>query len=62
MNDYQNFDKQAKRARLFAEELIIEHFGERCPDYDPHCLVCQRWDALADLLENPFDFDKDVDD
>lgn len=30
-------------------EAITEHFGERCPDFDPDCCTCQAW-AEADRI------------
>jgi len=36
------------------EEAITEHAGERCPDFDPECVVCQTWveyDQLKQMQE-----------
>lgn len=35
-------------------EAITEHFGERCPDFEPECFCCKAWaeyDALKKELE-----------
>lgn len=31
------------------EEAIREHWGERCPDFDPGCLGCLAWKAVDEL-------------
>ena len=31
-------------------EAITEHYGRRCPDYEPSCVICAVWaqyDALT---------------
>jgi hypothetical protein len=25
------------------EEAVKEYYGERCPDHNPGCIVCQAW-------------------
>lgn len=43
----------------FIAEAISEHWGERCPDNEPGCFICDAWsqyDSLrfsADLRANP---------
>lgn len=33
------------------EEAIAEHWGERCPDFEPECFLCQVWAKLDALTE-----------
>jgi len=35
---------------------IEQHYGERCPDHEPCCVVCQAWEAF-DTLCRLFDLD-----
>lgn len=38
------------------EEALTEHFGERCPDYEPGCPCCDAWaelDALTARADLP---------
>jgi len=28
------------------EEAIKKYYGERCPDYDADCVVCQAWEQF----------------
>jgi hypothetical protein len=37
------------------EEAITEYAGERCPDFDPECIVCKTW-AEYDRLKVIDDF------
>ena len=39
--------------RTIAEEFLLEHFGERCPDFEPNCDCCKRWAALDVLIQEP---------
>ena len=40
------------------EEAITAYVGERCPDFDPECAVCQTW-AEYDGLKQMEDFLQD---
>ena len=31
------------------EEAIKNYWGERCPDYDADCVVCQAWASVDHL-------------
>lgn len=31
------------------EAAIVEWWGERCPEYDSECPLCQRWQAFDEL-------------
>lgn len=48
------FEVMAGHVRTIAEEMLTEQFGERCSEYDPDCMCCQRWKALDELVSNPF--------
>ena len=52
--DFEVWDAESKIIRNLAEPLLEEYFGERCGDFEPDCVNCQRWKALDDLLDNPF--------
>jgi len=54
-NDWHEFDAKSQPICEMAEALVTEMFGERCIDYSPGCLCCQRWQHLDLLLANPFD-------
>ena len=49
------FDMMAGHLRIIAETMLREHFGDRCPDFEPACIVCKRWKLLDDLTANPYD-------
>lgn len=49
------FDMMAGHIRTIAETMLREHFGDRCPDFEPNCISCQRWKLLDDLTANPYD-------
>ena len=49
------FDMHAGYIRTIANKMLTEFFGERCKDFEPDCLCCQRWQYLDKLTENPFD-------
>ena len=34
------------------EEKIEELYGERCPDYEPHCALCSAWFLYDQILED----------
>jgi len=34
------------------EEALIEYWGERCPDFEPECVVCQVWLEWDQLKES----------
>jgi hypothetical protein len=36
-------------------EYLTRHYGERCPDRQPGCKVCQMW-AVYDLTEISIDY------
>jgi hypothetical protein len=48
------FVRDAGYVRTLAEPLLLEFFGERCPDFCDACVCCRRWKALDDLLANPW--------
>ena len=48
------FDSDAVCVLRAARKMLIKHFGERCPDYEPECECCKRWKLLDDLIANPF--------
>lgn len=31
------------------EEAIQEHFGERCPDFEPGCPCCRAWAEFDEI-------------
>ena len=43
--------QMADHIRTVAEAYLEMWFGERCDDFDPNCVVCQKWKQLDDLLE-----------
>ena len=53
-NDEAHFEAFANSVRIAAEELLIEMFGERCPDFSEHCECCKRWVAYDALVANPW--------
>jgi hypothetical protein len=53
--DQAKFDQVAGHIRIVAETMLVEFFGERCPDFEPTCECCKRWQLLDDLVANPFD-------
>lgn len=50
----QQFEMTARHTRTIAEVLLTEHFGERCPDFEPDCECCKRWKLLDELLNSPY--------
>ena len=54
MGNGQRFQVERGRVEAAATAFLLEWFGERCPDFEPHCEVCKRWAALDTLLEDPF--------
>lgn len=38
------------------EEAIREHWGERCPDFDPGCPCCRAWADFDQLSEKAGDW------
>jgi hypothetical protein len=34
------------------EQALIEHWGERCPDFESGCVVCQVWKDYDDLVNH----------
>ncbi len=54
-SDAASFEMMAGHIRTIAETMLKEHFGERCDDYEPDCMCCQRWRALDKLLANPYE-------
>lgn len=32
------------------EEAIKDYYGERCPDYDADCVVCQAWREFDEAM------------
>ena len=54
-DDYETkFTVTINHLRTIAEDMLNEHFGKRCPDFEPECECCKRWAALDVLKENPF--------
>lgn len=35
--------------RSLLEEAIQEHFGERCPDFEPGCPCCRAWAEFDEI-------------
>jgi hypothetical protein len=35
-------------------EYLVQFWGERCPDFNEECSLCQKWKAFDCLTENPF--------
>ena len=33
-------------------EAIIAQYGERCPEFDADCILCQVWSEYDDLVEH----------
>ena len=45
------------------QEAVKEWYGERCPDFEPECVVCQAYlglDRLDDVLEWVIDYDESL--
>ena len=59
--DFQRFEMMAGHIRTIAETMLTEFFGDRCADYVPSCINCQRWRLLDELTLNPFDEDEEAD-
>ena len=34
------------------EEAIKNYYGERCPDHDADCVVCQAWQEFDELKKH----------
>lgn len=58
-SDEQTFLMMAGHLRTVAEAMLIEFFGEQCPDFEPDCECCRRWKLLDDLAQNPFSDEQD---
>ena len=54
-SEFDQFAMMAGHLRIIAETMLIEFFGERCPDFEVECECCRRWKLLDDFTENPFD-------
>jgi len=54
-SDYEHFAASVRAFDDRARDMLTEHFGERCEDFDADCPCCQRWAAYDTLVENPFD-------
>lgn len=52
--DKQEFGMMASHIRTIAMEMLEQHFGERCLEFEPDCECCKRWKALDDLVANPY--------
>jgi len=53
-DDYaEKFDAAADAIRQMVTPVWIEFYGERCTEFEPECLCCQKWAELDKLLENP---------
>ena len=35
--------------RTLLEEAITDHFGERCPDFEPGCPCCRAWAEFDEI-------------
>ena len=53
-SDAEIADAQIAKVRPSFEAFLVETWGERCPDYCEDCVLCAKWKALDDILENPF--------
>lgn len=31
---------------------LTEYFGRRCDEYEPTCIVCQKWKAFDEIFED----------
>ena len=55
---HDRFAAAASHIRTLAETVLLEHFGERCDDFEfeseSECDCCKRWRALDDLIDNPY--------
>lgn len=49
MDEDVEIEMMVSHIRTIAEEYLTKFWGERCPDFEESCLVCQKWKAL-DLL------------
>ena len=52
--DQVRFEELSQEIRTLSEEFLEEFWGEKCEEFDENCYICQRWQALEDLLYNPF--------
>lgn len=52
--DVELYADAARNIREVVAPVLTAHFGERCPDFEEHCIVCRRWAALDLLMENPY--------
>lgn len=34
------------------EQALTEHWGERCPDFESGCVVCQAWGEYDALMKH----------
>ena len=44
-----------KDKRNEIESVLLEHFGEKCKDFEPNCHCCKKYKALEVLFENPYE-------
>jgi hypothetical protein len=35
------------------EEAMVEHWGRRCPDFEPECACCKAWLEYDSLVKQP---------
>ncbi len=43
----EEFNKNLKK-KLF--NLVMDNYGDRCPDHDESCAVCQAWDNFDTMV------------
>lgn len=55
MSDYDDFAIDICHVLPPVQEFVVKWYGERCPDYDPDCIVCQHWKMVDELFRNPFE-------
>ena len=51
-DDDPKYEQMVGHVRTVAEAYLMKFFGERCPDFEQHCVVCQKWAALDKLLSS----------
>ena len=34
------------------EEAVKNYYGERCPDHDADCIICQAWEEFDTVKHN----------
>lgn len=49
----QEYAEAVEPIRKLAEDMLLEFWGRRCPDYEETCIICRKWKALDELLSGP---------